>query len=90
LNGQTSSIFSFTPLVLVLDGGFTHIEEQTVLQVVEQESETVDDRQEIEFNTELLLDTSIDNAGQKHKEKHHFDHGENVKVKTIFIANRSD
>jgi hypothetical protein len=45
-----------------LNRGLAHVEEQSVLQVGEQESETVNDGQEVEFNAELLLHTGVHDA----------------------------
>ena len=49
--------------VVDLYGRLAHIEEQAVLQVGEEESETVDDGQEVELNAELSLDSGVDDTG---------------------------
>ena len=73
-----------------LDGSLTHIKQQSILQVGQKESETVNDGKEVELDAELFIDSGVDNTCEEHEEEHDLHYCENVEIHAIFIADGTD
>ena len=63
-----------------------HVEQQSVLQIHEEEVQTIQEGNQVELNAQLFSDSCKHDANQNHGKEYHANDGKDVKVQAIFTA----